>query len=91
MRRVLLNAGPIVHFGAQTSLYEEQIFAAGKGIVLEGSQIVSIQDSSDLFDEYSGVESNANPSLKIHDLGGAAVIPGLIDAHTHLLWAGPIT
>jgi len=88
VRRVLLNAGPIVHFDGLTSSNDKCIYPAGKGIVIINGQIESIKDSTDLVDEYGGTEGQSDPLLKIHDLEGSAIIPGLIDAHTHLLWAG---
>ena len=30
----------------------------------------------------------ATADLVVHDLAGQSVIPGMIDGHTHLLWAG---
>src|SRR6185503_18918480 len=44
--------------------------------------------------EWVGAESTLpealkrDPQLEVHDLGGAWVTPGLIDCHTHLVFAG---
>ena len=35
-----------------------------------------------------GPAVGAPTAAKIYDLGGAAVVPGLIDPHTHAVWAG---
>ncbi|ULH17554.1 imidazolonepropionase (plasmid) [Deinococcus sp. KNUC1210] len=35
-----------------------------------------------------GPARSAPAAAHVHDLGGAAVVPGLIDPHTHAVWAG---
>jgi imidazolonepropionase len=35
-----------------------------------------------------GTERDAPASAHTHDLGGVAVVPGLVDPHTHAVWAG---
>ena len=86
MQRLLTNAGPIAHLsgvGALTGAIEDldrHIWSAGLGILVENGVIQRIAPSDELVLEYTSAE--------IIDLGGKAVIPGLVDSHTHLLWAG---
>jgi len=90
MRTILLNAGPLVSFGNKGGFdIEKSVLSSGMGIVIEAGQIVEIKPSQELSDEYGvmGI-GNANKDVRIMDLFGCAVIPGLIDSHTHLLWAG---
>ena len=89
MKRVLFNSGPVVHFAKEGSPYEELVYAVPKAIVIKDGLIESIMDSQDAIDEYS-LHSNDqdNPTIRAYDLEGCAIVPGLIDAHTHLLWAG---
>ncbi|GGL73837.1 imidazolonepropionase [Deinococcus aerolatus] len=35
-----------------------------------------------------GPDAEAPPATEKHDLGGVAVVPGLVDPHTHAVWAG---
>ena len=60
------------------------------GIVVNKGVIESIKSSMELVQEYSISSGTTAPheDIKFHDVGGQAVVPGLIDAHTHLLWAG---
>jgi len=48
---------------------------ANQAIVIEGDRITSVGPASEL---------KASPSEKVIDLPNATVLPGLIDAHTHL-------
>jgi len=78
--------------GADISNYDLLTSPAGKGIVVEDGIIVKIDESKVLEDEYGSEnidqpQSN-NSQCKIYSLNGKAVIPGLVDAHTHLLWSG---
>jgi imidazolonepropionase len=69
---------------------EYEVLGAGAAIVIEGNVVVKIDESETIEDEY-GVSSSAknpSPEMSTQDLEGAAVVPGLIDTHTHLLWAG---
>jgi imidazolonepropionase len=90
VRSVLYNAGPIVAFSTSDGAPpEDLILNEGMAIVIEGDSIVSIEDSEQAVDEYSiSQEASAPTELAYHDLQGRAVVPGLIDAHTHLLWSG---
>ena len=60
------------------------------GIVVNKGVIESIKSSMELVQEYSIISGTTAPheDIKFHDVEGQAVVPGLIDAHTHLLWAG---
>lgn len=49
-------------------------------MVLEGEQVLWTGAERDLPAEHAGL-----PSM---NLGGRGVLPGLVDAHTHLVWAG---
>ena len=78
----------MVHFHGNAPSHEDCIYPVGKGIVIEDGLIVKIADSEELMEEYSINGSQGNADVALHDLGGSAIVPGLIDAHTHLLWGG---
>ncbi len=89
-RRIFVNAGPIAHFstgdvtkplvGLEMSS-DEQIHPSGYGFVIESGMFTIIAPTDEIIAEF-GQESVT------HDLSNKAIIPGFIDAHTHLLWAG---
>ncbi len=89
-RRIFVNAGPIAHFstgdltkplvGLEMSS-SDQIYPDGHGFVIENGKFSLIAPSEEIISEY-GQESVTN------DLSGRAIIPGFVDAHTHLLWDG---
>lgn len=56
---------------------------ANAAVRAEGGRLVFVGSESDYAREYSG--SKADLSL---DAAGKAVIPGLVDAHTHPVWLG---
>ncbi len=93
MRTVLLNAGPIAHLsgerpdlaltGVAMMDMEALVHPSGFGLVIEGGIFTHLSDSESLAEEY-----NSDSQTIVRDLGGRAIVPGLVDAHTHLLWAG---
>ncbi|MEC7097645.1 MAG: amidohydrolase family protein, partial [Candidatus Thermoplasmatota archaeon] len=91
MRTVLLNCGPLVKFDSDKPVVgsdmsnDKWITPAGKAIIIENDVIVKIMNSSEAKDDF---ESHTHESTKLIDLNGDAVIPGLIDSHTHLVWGG---
>ena len=94
MRTVLLDLGPLAHLsgdgpliGADMSDYDLLTSPAGKGIVVKNGTIESIGESRELIEEYGGPEASTK-QVNIVSLGGDAVVPGLVDGHNHLLWAG---
>ena len=91
MRSVFVNIGPLVSFRhANLDTLEDSIEAAGKGIVVDDNRIVCIDDSQKLIDEYSIPQGGRTTvgDIACYDVEGRAVVPGLVDGHTHLLWAG---
>ena len=86
MRQLLINAGPIAHLGGdgpitgQCDDLSEFVYEAGQGILVNDFIIEKIDESESLVEEYSDVATI--------DLEGKAIVPGLVDSHTHLLWAG---
>ena len=49
-------------------------------VLIEGDTIVKTSSSAELLKEY--------PNEERLDAGGMAVLPGFVDPHTHLVWAG---
>jgi imidazolonepropionase len=66
---------------------ESLVSSAGTGIVVVDGIIESIQESNTLEEEY-GVDGHDTGELRVVSLQGHAVIPGLVDGHNHLIWAG---
>ena len=88
-RQIFVNAGPIAHFASgdtSTPLVgaemhsDLQLYPAGMGFVVESGMFVHFTSSEEIIQEYS--------NSAMIDLQGKAVIPGFVDAHTHLLWSG---
>jgi len=50
------------------------------GIVCEGKNILAVGRDDDMLERY--------PDAERIDLQGRAVVPGFVDPHTHLIWAG---
>ena len=101
MRTILLDVGPLAHLSGDGAISgesltnEETLIAHEKGIVVEGNEIIKIGNSSELLEEYGPPNTNLNSlsnshsqEYKIVSLQGRAVIPGLVDSHAHLIWAG---
>ena len=88
-RQIFVNAGPIAQMSTsevnkplvgQQMSSEDQILPAGMGFVVMDGYFSQISATEELISEYSDHE--------IYDLQGRAIIPGFVDAHTHLLWSG---
>ena len=91
-RHIFINAGPIAHFsggdiskplvGLEMSS-DDQLYEPGMGFVVEAETVFfgKIAPTEDIVSEY-GKDSQT------YDLQGHAIVPGYIDAHTHLIWAG---
>jgi len=95
MRTVYLDIGPLVHLsgkgvlsGLEMSDADQYVSQSGLGLVVQDGCIESIQDSEILEDEYGSPTYEHNSNFEVVSLEGMAVIPGFVDGHTHLLWAG---
>jgi len=100
MGMLILNAGEIAHLGhssnpqplAGTEMLdrESNIWVSGLGILIEDGIIKSIEDSQSLQSEYAPdwKGESRDSKLDIIDAQGRAIIPGLVDSHTHLIWGG---
>ena len=75
-RRALIHAGRLID-GVTETIRTDQ------GIVIEGDRIAEVGPWTSLAGKASGAE--------LIDLSGWTVLPGLIDAHTHVLLQGDIT
>jgi|TARA_B100001540_G_scaffold316691_1_gene347243 imidazolonepropionase len=76
---------------------EEKLISKNLGIFIENGVISKIRPDEELIDEYApSIKKNLQKSFELINLsdilvtnaGGNAVIPGLIDGHTHLIWSG---
>jgi len=56
-------------------------FSIAEAVAIAGDRIVAVGP-------WAAVERLVQPNTRIDDLGGASVLPGLIDAHTHMLQTG---
>lgn len=97
MRTVLVDIGPMAHMsgngplrGAAGSHYDELVLPRGGGIVVNGDSIERIASSDELRDEFGPPSSHTQHTAdtSVISVEGRAIIPGFVDAHTHLLWAG---
>ncbi len=95
MRTVYLDIGPLVHLsgkgvlsGHKMSDVDQCVSPSGLGLVVQDGCIESIQDSEVLEEEYGSPTYGHNSNFEVVSLEGMAVIPGFVDGHTHLLWAG---
>ncbi|RJU92298.1 MAG: imidazolonepropionase [Candidatus Poseidoniales archaeon] len=87
MRTLLINCGPIVHLSSDddvaTRTVDNSVIEEGKAIIIEDGVIANIAPSQEVISEYG--DNSGHHTIDVH---GRAVIPGLIDAHAHLLWSG---
>tara|TARA_Y100000766_G_scaffold281845_1_gene294064 strand:+ start:13070 stop:14344 length:1275 start_codon:yes stop_codon:yes gene_type:complete len=97
MRTVFVDAGPIAHLSGKGALRghslldtESFVYPEGFGIVVLDGVIEAIEHSDELKSEYGTPTdpSASHQDTNVVSLNGNAIIPGLVDAHTHLLWAG---
>ena len=97
MRTVYVDAGPMAHLSGKGPLKGHSLLDAetlvspkGMGLVVFEERIESISHSEELIAEYGSPNDHhsADSNTKVVSLNGNAIIPGLVDSHTHLLWAG---
>ena len=96
---LVANCGEIAHMssgdaskplvGAAMMDKETNVHPPGMGILMSDSSIVRIADSESLCSEFAPWWDGSDTTMgetRVLDAAGKAVIPGLIDSHTHLLW-----
>jgi imidazolonepropionase len=77
-RLLVTNAGPVLTMVPDGG--DVLGTRPGAAVLCEGDRITFVGDPDDLDDE-------RREGARVLDAGGAAVLPGLIDCHTHLISA----
>ncbi len=102
MPTLLLELGPLAHLalgegpltGQQMLDDESLVEAEGQGIFIDEGVIQRISESDEMRAEYIGGKRGFGlvgeeiEGITVIEAGGRAVVPGLVDSHTHLLWGG---
>ena len=83
MRLLVTTTGTVVTHAHP----EEIIFLDGADILIDSGAIASIAPSTELVQEFDA-DGIAPMDLEVLNVGQRSVVPGLIDAHTHLIWSG---
>ena len=97
---LILNAGEIAHLDSSPNISaisgegmrdrDSNISPSGLGILIQDGKFSTINDSESLQAEFApdwDGETSCS-EYTIIDAKGCAIIPGLIDSHTHLIWGG---
>ena len=73
--------------GAEMSDRENLISDPGLSILISEGKIVKISPEEELIEEFApDISDGKSRQIELVDANGNAVIPGLVDCHTHLLW-----
>lgn len=69
--------------GPRSGLAQGELDVLPNGAVaIKGERILAVGDTDDILRDYRG------ENTRLMDATGKVVTPGLVDSHTHLLWAG---
>ena len=75
--------------GMEMSERENLLLEPGYSILVSEGSIIKIRPEQELLEEYApDMEDGKSTHIKLLDVNGNAIIPGLVDCHTHLLWSG---
>ena len=75
--------------GTDMSDYDNLVFGPGQGILISDGLIEKISPEEELLEEFApDSENNKSSYVELMNVKGRAIIPGLVDCHTHLLWSG---
>ena len=75
--------------GAEMSDRENLISDPGLSILISEGKIIKISPEEELIEEFApDISGGKSELIELVDANGNAVIPGLVDCHTHLLWSG---
>jgi imidazolonepropionase len=68
---------------------DKLIIESGSSILVSQGKIMKISPEEELLEEFApDMESGKSNLIDLLNVNGAAIIPGLVDCHTHLLWSG---
>lgn len=73
---------------ARAVLYRDAALADGRSPVLEVGVSVLVSDGRIAWIRPSDDEPDPGPDVEVVDAGGATIVPGMVDAHSHLVLPG---
>ena len=101
MTTIITNCGEIAHLsigditkpisGHEMSDKESLVHAKDNAIVIKNGKIMTIDQNEVMIDEFIPWYRGGNITkgrYNVVDARGKAIIPGLVDSHTHLVWSG---
>lgn len=75
--------------GTKMSERDNLLLEPGHSILISEGNIIKISPEQELLEEFApDLEDNKSAHIELLDVNGKAIIPGLVDCHTHLIWSG---